>query len=111
MGTKMITLTEAAVKKVSSILVQEGPDAKLRMYVSGKGCAGLTYGFGITTETEEDDVTINEGEVTVVIDADSLPYLRGSVVDFIDGLTGSKFDIKNPNAKSACGCGDSFNPY
>ena len=111
MGTKMITLTEAAIKKVSSILVNEGPEAKLRMYVSGKGCAGLTYGFGITDEVEEDDLTIDQGDVVVVIDPDSLPYLRGSVVDFIDGLTGSKFDIKNPNAKSACGCGDSFNPY
>lgn len=106
----MITLTEAAIKKVSSILVNEGPEAKLRMYVSGKGCAGLTYGFGITDEVEEDDLTIDQGDVVVVIDPDSLPYLRGSVVDFIDGLTGSKFDIKNPNAKSSCGCGDSFNP-
>ena len=106
----MITLTEAAIKKVSSILVNEGPDAKLRMYVSGKGCAGLTYGFGITDEVEEDDLTIDQGDVVVVIDPDSLPYLRGSVVDFIDGLTGSKFDIKNPNARSSCGCGDSFNP-
>ena len=110
MGTKMITLTEAAIKKVSSILVNEGPEAKLRMYVSGKGCAGLTYGVGITAEVEEDDLTIDQGDVVVVIDPDSLPYLRGSVVDFIDGLTGSKFDIKNPNAKSSCGCGDSFNP-
>ena len=106
----MITLTEAAIKKVSSILVNEGPEAKLRMYVSGKGCAGLTYGFGITDEVEEDDLTIDQGDVVVVIDPDSLPYLRGSVVDFIDGLTGSKFDIKNPNAKSSCGCEDSFNP-
>jgi iron-sulfur cluster assembly accessory protein len=111
MGAKMITLTEAAKTKVSAILTSEGPDAKLRMYVSGKGCAGLTYGFGITDFVEEDDITIDEGDVTVLIDSQSLPYLKGSVVDFIDGLTGSKFDIKNPNAKSACGCGDSFNPY
>jgi len=107
----LITLTENAQKKVASILVNEGPEFKLRMYVSGKGCAGLTYGFGITDEVEEDDVAIEEGERTVLIDSQSLPYLKGSVVDFIDGLTGSKFDIKNPNAKSACGCGDSFNPY
>jgi iron-sulfur cluster assembly accessory protein len=49
--------------------------------------------------------------VRVVIDEFSAPYLEGSIVDFIDGLTGSRFDIKNPNAKSSCGCGDSFNPY
>lgn len=107
----MITLTESARNKVSSILSQEGPDAKLRMYVSGKGCAGLTYGFGIATETEEDDISIEEGDVTVIVDSFSLPYLKGSVVDFVESITGSKFDIQNPNAKSACGCGDSFNPY
>lgn len=107
----MITLTENARNKVSSILVEEGPEAKLRMYVSGKGCAGLTYGFGITDFVEEDDITINEGDVTVVVDSFSLPYLKGSVVDFVESLTGSRFDIQNPNAKSSCGCGDSFNPY
>lgn len=107
----MITLTESARNKVSSILVEEGPEAKLRMYVSGKGCAGLTYGFGITDEVEEDDLIIEEGDVTVVVDSFSLPYLKGSVVDFVESLTGSRFDINNPNAKSSCGCGDSFNPY
>jgi len=106
----MITLTENAQKKVASILVNEGPEFKLRMYVSGKGCAGLTYGFGITDEVEEDDVTIEEGEITVLIDSQSLPYLKGSVVDFVENMTGSKFDIKNPNARSSCGCGDSFHP-
>ena len=111
MGAKMITLTESARNKVSSILTQEGPEAKLRMYVSGKGCAGLTYGFGITDEVEEDDLLIEEGDVTVVVDSFSLPYLKGSVVDFVERLTGSKCDIKNPNARSSCGCGDSFNPY
>jgi iron-sulfur cluster insertion protein len=111
MGAKMITLTENARNKVSTILTSEGPDAKLRMYVSGKGCAGLTYGFGITDFVEEDDITVNEGDVTVVIDSFSLPYLQGSVVDFVESMTGSRFDIQNPNAKSSCGCGDSFNPY
>ena len=110
MGAKMITLTENAQKKVQSILQNEGPEFKLRMYVSGKGCAGLTYGFGITDEVEEDDLTITEGDVTVVVDSFSLPYLQGAVVDFVESMTGSKFDIKNPNAKSSCGCGDSFNP-
>ncbi len=107
----MITLTENAQKKVQSILQNEGPEARLRMLVQGKGCAGLTYGFEITDEVEADDTEIDAGLVRVVIDEFSAPYLEGSVVDFVDGLTGSKFDIKNPNAKSACGCGDSFNPY
>lgn len=107
----MITLTENAQKKVRSILDSEGPDARLRMLVSGKGCAGLTYGFEITDEVEEGDTEIDAGLVKVVIDEFSVPYLQGSTVDFVESITGSKFDIKNPNAKSSCGCGDSFNPY
>lgn len=107
----MITLTENAQKKVYSILEGEGPDARLRMLVSGKGCAGLTYGFEITDEIEEGDTEIDAGLVKVVVDEFSVPYLQGSVVDFVESITGSKFDIKNPNAKSSCGCGDSFNPY
>jgi iron-sulfur cluster assembly accessory protein len=107
----MITLTENAQKKVHSILAGEGPDARLRMSVSGKGCAGLTYGFEITDTLDEHDTEIDAGLVRVVIDEFSAPYLEGSVVDFIESITGSKFDIKNPNAKSSCGCGDSFNPY
>jgi iron-sulfur cluster insertion protein len=107
----MITLTENAQKKVHSILQDEGSDARLRMLVSGKGCAGLTYGFEITDEIEEGDTEIDAGLVKVVIDEFSVPYLQGSVVDFVEGLTGSRFDIKNPNARSQCGCGDSFNPY
>jgi iron-sulfur cluster assembly accessory protein len=110
MGTEMITLTENAQKKVQSILQNEGDEARLRMLVQGKGCAGLTYGFEITDEVEADDTEIDAGLVKVVIDEFSMPYLQGSVVDFVDGLTGSRFDIKNPNAKSSCGCGDSFNP-
>ena len=107
----MITLTENAQKKVYSILQNEGPETKLRMFVSGKGCAGLTYGFEITNEVEDDDTEIDTGLVKVVIDEFSMPYLQGSVVDFVESITGSKFNIKNPNAKSSCGCGDSFNPY
>ena len=107
----MITLTESARTKVSSILTKEGPQAKLRMYVSGKGCAGLTYGFEVTDKIEDDDLSIEEGDITILVDSFSLPYLTGSVVDFVENITGSKFDIKNPNARSSCGCGDSFNPY
>jgi iron-sulfur cluster insertion protein len=111
MDENMITLTENAQKKVQSILQPKGPSAKLRMLVSGKGCAGLTYGFEITDEVEDGDTEIDAGLVKVVIDEFSVPYLQGSVVDFVESLTGSKFDINNPNARSSCGCGDSFNPY
>lgn len=107
----MITLTESAKAKVTTILSTQRPGSKLRMFVSGKGCAGLTYGFDVTYNIEEDDTIFDNGGVPVVVDSASLPYLTGSVVDFVDSLTGSRFDINNPNAKSSCGCGDSFNPY
>jgi iron-sulfur cluster insertion protein len=107
----MITLTKNARNRVSELLTNEGPDAKLRMYVYGKGCAGLTYGFGITDKINEDDTVIVEGGVSVLIDNDSLPYLTGSEIDYVSNLLGAKFEINNPNAKSSCGCGDSFNPY
>ena len=71
----------------------------------------MTYGFEITDEIEEGDTEIDAGLVRVLVDEFSVPYLQGSVVDFVESITGSKFDIKNPNAKSSCGCGDSFNPY
>ena len=111
MGAKMITLTEAAKNKVTSILSEQSPDSKLRMFVYGKGCAGLTYGFDVAHTVEADDTIFDNDGVAVVVDADSLPYLSGSVIDYVDSLTGSRFDINNPNAKSSCGCGDSFNPY
>jgi iron-sulfur cluster assembly accessory protein len=107
----MITLTENARTRVSELLSKEGPEAKLRMYVYGKGCAGLTYGFGITDEVKEDDTLILEGNVPVVVDNDSMHYLKGSEIDYVSNLLGAKFEINNPNAKSSCGCGDSFNPY
>lgn len=107
----MITLTESAKNKVTSILSKQSPDSKLRMFVYGKGCAGLTYGFDVTTKVEDGDTIFDNDGIPVVVDSDSLPYLDGSEIDFVDNLTGSRFDLKNPNAKSSCGCGDSFNPY
>ena len=106
----MLMITTAAQDKIIRVLSTEGPGAKLRMFVSGKGCAGMTYGFAIDDEIAEDDIQVPAGETTVLVDAISLPYLQGSIVDFKEDLTGSKFVISNPNAKSSCGCGDSFQP-
>lgn len=106
----MITLTEAAEDKIAKLLAAEGQNTSLRMSVSGKGCAGLTYGFAITNQVEEDDTTIKCGSVNVLIDSSSLPYLKGSKVDYKEGIFGAKFAIENPNSKGSCGCGDSFTP-
>ena len=110
-NTDMITLTVSAQDKVAKVLANEIPNSRLRLYVSGKGCAGMTYGFAVAEELEEGDTEIQSGPVVVVIDPESMPYLKGSIVDFKEDLTGSRFAIINPNAKSSCGCGDSFQPY
>lgn len=107
----MITLTESAQTKITKVLASEVPNSRFRLYVSGKGCAGMTYGFAIAEELEDGDVEFQTGTVSVVIDPESMPYLKGSIVDFKEDLTGSRFAITNPNARSSCGCGDSFQPY
>jgi len=106
----MLIITKEAREKIARVLANEGPNSKFRMFVSGKGCAGMTYGFAIDDEVAEDDLEVKAEPITVLVDSISLPYLKGSIVDFKEDLTGSKFVISNPNARSSCGCGDSFQP-
>lgn len=108
----MIKLTDSAITKVKEILSEEASPSKLRAYVQGGGCSGFSYGFMIEDKvTAEDDFTMSFDGVDVVIDAMSAQYLEGSEIDYKDGLEGSQFVIKNPNAVTTCGCGSSFSPY
>ncbi|MBK9441378.1 MAG: iron-sulfur cluster insertion protein ErpA [Comamonadaceae bacterium] len=104
-----LEFTATAAAKVAELIVEEGnPDLKLRLYVSGGGCSGFSYGFAFDDQMAEDDTqTITEG-VALVVDAMSLQYVLGARVDFEDGLEGSRFVIHNPNAQTTCGCGSSF---
>lgn len=106
----MITITESAADKIREVLAEEGnPDLKLRMFVQGGGCSGFSYGFTLDElPAAEDDWTIEENGVHVLVDSMSAQYLQGATVDFTDDLTGSQFTIKNPNATTTCGCGSSF---
>lgn len=106
----MISLTESAQSKILEVLTEEGPDAKLRMFVQGGGCSGFSYGFGIDNEALSDDIIVSSGAVTVLVDPDSAEMLNGAVVDYKDDLEGARFAITNPQAKSCCGCGSSFSP-
>ncbi len=105
----MLDFTPAAAAKVAALIVEEGnPTLKLRLYVTGGGCSGFSYGFAFDDQVNEDDtLTVTEG-VALVVDAMSQQYVLGARVDFEDGLEGSRFVIHNPNAATTCGCGSSF---
>lgn len=104
----MITITSAAQQKIQE-LVQEEPDTLgLRVYVKGGGCHGYQYGMAFESKIAEDDTILEEGTVKVIMDSQSAPLLSGCEVDYVDSVQGSGFAIKNPQAKTTCGCGSSF---
>ena len=101
--------TDNAADKVKALIENEGNDQlKLRVYVTGGGCSGFQYGFKFDENVNEGDTAIEHNGVTMVVDPLSFQYLVGSEVDYIEGLQGAQFVIKNPNATTTCGCGSSF---
>ena len=107
MTTQSITVTESAKTRILN-LVETSESNKFRVYVTGGGCSGFQYGFKFDQEIAFDDDEINFTDFSVVLDSLSYPYLYGSTLDFVEDLSGSKFVINNPNAKTTCGCGESF---
>ena len=104
----MLTMTDAAVQKVAEYLTDEENKGKaLRVFVEGGGCSGFQYGLAFD-EPAEDDTHLEFGGVKVLVDPSSAQYIKGANVDFVDTLQGSGFKVSNPNAKSTCGCGSSF---
>lgn len=104
-----INLSDRAAAKVRSLIDAEGDDSlHLRVFISGGGCNGFSYGFTFDDEVADDDALIQKGDVAMVVDAMSYPYLEGSDVDYVEDLSGSQFVVTNPNAASTCGCGNSF---
>ncbi len=107
--TNPIIFTDSAASKVGELIAEEGNDnLKLRVYVSGGGCSGFQYGFTFDEEVNEDDTCVENGGVTVLIDAMSIQYLTGAEIDYKEDLSGAQFVIRNPNATTTCGCGSSF---
>ncbi|MCS6996436.1 MAG: iron-sulfur cluster insertion protein ErpA [Casimicrobiaceae bacterium] len=104
-----LVFTDAAANKVRELILEENnPNLKLRVFVTGGGCSGFQYGFTFDEEVNEDDTIMEKNGVTLLIDAMSYQYLVGAEIDYTDGLEGAQFVIKNPNATSTCGCGNSF---
>ncbi len=101
--------TDSAAAKVKSLIVEEQNDnLMLRVYITGGGCAGFSYGFTFDEKMADDDAAITNAGVTMVVDSMSFQYLAGAEVDYKEGLQGSQFVINNPNATTTCGCGSSF---
>jgi iron-sulfur cluster insertion protein len=104
-----VKFTDSAARKVQFLVTEEeNPALKLRAFVTGGGCSGFEYGFTFDEDVEDDDTVIENGEVTLLIDALSYQYLVGAEVDFKEDLQGSRFVVSNPSASATCGCGNSF---
>jgi iron-sulfur cluster insertion protein len=104
-----LNFTDSAAKKVKELIDEENnPALKLRVFVSGGGCSGFQYGFTFDETDGEGDMKVEKNGVTLLIDPMSFQYLMGAEIDYQEGLEGAQFVIKNPNAKTTCGCGSSF---
>jgi iron-sulfur cluster assembly accessory protein len=103
-----VTLSPAAAERIRAIAAAEGRPLMLRVAVEGGGCSGFQYKFDLVESAEEDDLRIERDGAAAVVDVVSLALLGGSEIDFADELAASEFRVKNPNAKSSCGCGVSF---
>lgn len=105
----MITFTDKAAIKVKSLIEEEGNfNLKLRVYITGGGCSGFQYGFTFDETVNTDDTEVQNQGVSLVIDPMSFQYLVGAEIDYKSDVNGEQFIIRNPNAKTTCGCGSSF---
>lgn len=103
-----MTLSPSAAARVAAIAAKQGKPAILRLAVEGGGCSGFQYRFGLADAPDADDLIVETGAATLVVDPVSLDLVAGSTVDFVESLGGSAFQVTNPNAASGCGCGSSF---
>jgi len=104
-----VSLSESAAKQIRKVLTNEAPGTVLRIGVIGGGCSGFQYTFNLDDGSPAgDDLVLERDGATVLIDSMSLEFMGGSEIDYVDELIGASFQIKNPNAQSACGCGTSF---
>ena len=104
----MITVSSMAEDKIRELMQEEQDTIGLRVFVKGGGCHGYQYGMAFESKMSEDDTVVEKGDVKIIMDSQSAPMLAGAEVDYVDTLQGSGFAIKNPQAKTTCGCGSSF---
>jgi iron-sulfur cluster insertion protein len=109
LAIKVLVFTDAAAGKVGELIREEAnPNLKLRVFVSGGGCSGFQYGFTFDEKIEDGDFCVENRGVQLLVDPMSAQYLMGAEIDYKEDLQGAQFVIRNPNAKTTCGCGSSF---
>ncbi len=108
MTSTELTLSPSAAQRIHAIGRSEGKALMLRVAVEGGGCSGFQYQFDLVDEAQPDDLRIERDGAAALVDEMSLVLLKGSEIDFVDELAGAEFRVRNPNAKSSCGCGVSF---
>lgn len=108
----MITVTPLAAQKLRELVSDEGKDpdkTELRVFVQGGGCSGFQYGLMLNEDISETDLCFESSGIKIVVDPISIRYLKSAEIDFLENPSGGGFAVKNPNATSTCGCGQSFN--
>lgn len=108
MTTTDLTLSSAAAQRLQALGLAEGKPIMLRIAVEGGGCSGFQYQLDLVDQAQPDDLRVERDGVAALVDEMSLVMLKGSEIDYVDELAGAEFKIRNPNAKSSCGCGVSF---
>lgn len=104
-----VTVSDSAARQVARLLAAEGnPKQALRVAVLGGGCSGFQYRFSFEDDRNADDLVIEKGGITVLVDPVSAGYMAGSEIDYVEDMIGASFQVKNPKAVSSCGCGTSF---
>ena len=106
--TPDLSLSSSAAKRILALSAAEGRPLMLRVAVEAGGCSGFQYQFDLVDASDEDDLRVERDGAAALVDVISLALLKGSEIDFVDELAGAEFRIRNPNAKSSCGCGVSF---
>lgn len=105
----VVRLTPLAAEQAKAVMEREGlTDGVLRVGVTGGGCSGMQYSLSLDRQAKPDDLVFEEYGVRIAVDKESLPYLRGTTIDYVAGLHGAGFKFVNPNATRTCGCGSSF---
>lgn len=108
MSETTFSVTDSAAKRIAFLAAKESKPVMMRVAVLGGGCSGFQYNFSFEEERNEDDMLIERGGASVLVDSTSLELLKGSQLDYVEEMVGAAFQVNNPNATSSCGCGNSF---